>query len=82
MKDGRALLEGEAGAAMPDATAAAAVPRDGTAPDGVPCSAGPVQAASSTGQLPAPAFCPCTSSFADSGMTGILLVAVTERGFR
>lgn len=35
VKDGRALLEGEAGAAMPDATAAAAVPRDGTAPDSV-----------------------------------------------
>ena len=36
MKDGRALLEGEAGAGMPEATAAAAVPRDTTAPDGVP----------------------------------------------
>ena len=63
VKDGRALLEGEAGAAMPDAAAAAAAPRDGTAPDGVPeCLCSPVaslwgtlQAAPSPGVLPAPA---------------------------
>ena len=88
VKDGRALLEGEAGAAMPDAAAAAAVPRDGTAPNGVPnclCSPdgslwGTVQAAPSTGVASRPCFSPCISSVADPCFIGLLLVATAERG--